>query len=106
MEYANAACVADLSLGSWDQDDEWEMGGDHSLLPGGNLRLVAALAQDVPVFYGCAATRVEHGAAGVAVHCSGPAGGAPRTFCADVALLTLPLGVLKQGVCGWRGATS
>jgi len=99
--YANAAPLKTLSLGQWDQDDPWEMSGEHCVLPGGNLRLVTALAKGVPIFYGCHVTRVEHGATGVALHCveSSAEGGGPgreRVFRADAALVTLPLGVLKK----------
>ena len=100
--YANAAPLKTLSLGQWDQDDPWEMTGEHCLLPGGNLRIVTALAKGVPIFYGCHVKRVEHGAKGVALHCveSVPGGDSAssrqRVFRADAALVTLPLGVLKK----------
>eukprot|EP00976_Prorocentrum_cordatum_P082258 1184743-Prorocentrum_minimum.AAC.2 len=51
LEFANAACLSDLSLAFWDQDDPHEIEGDHVFLPGGNMRLVAALAEGVPIFY-------------------------------------------------------
>ena len=100
--YANAAPLKTLSLGQWDQDDPWEMTGEHCVLPGGNLRIVTALAKGIPIFYGCRVKRVEHGAKGVTLHCTESAPGAEsassreRVFRADAALLTLPLGVLKK----------
>ncbi|XBI93935.1 hypothetical protein VPH35_030677 [Triticum aestivum] len=41
-EYANAGSSSRLSLAFWDQDDTYDMGGDHCFLPGGNGRLVHA----------------------------------------------------------------
>lgn len=58
LEYANAGHVDSLSLGKWDQDDPFEMSGDHVLLPGGNSRLVAAMAKGVPIFYETAVREV------------------------------------------------
>ncbi|KAK6790391.1 hypothetical protein RDI58_014191 [Solanum bulbocastanum] len=43
LEYANASLLSQLSLAFWDQDDPYDMGGDHCILPGGNGRLVHAL---------------------------------------------------------------
>lgn len=34
LEYANAAMLADLSLAHWDQDDQFEMSGDHCFMTG------------------------------------------------------------------------
>jgi lysine-specific histone demethylase 1 len=81
-------------LQHWDLDDPYEHPGDHVFLPGGNLRLVAALAADVPIFYSAPVTLVDYSGgpgAGVSVHT--PAG----LFQADAALVTVPLGVLKKG---------
>ncbi|RVW82852.1 Lysine-specific histone demethylase 1-like 1 [Vitis vinifera] len=36
LEYANASLMSDLSMAYWDQDDPYEMGGDHCFIPGGN----------------------------------------------------------------------
>ena len=35
LEFANAARLSTLSLGSWDQDDPFEFLGSHVFLPGG-----------------------------------------------------------------------
>ncbi|KAJ6311490.1 hypothetical protein OIU77_013284 [Salix suchowensis] len=51
LEYANAGLLSKLSLAFWDQDDPYDMGGDHCFLPGGNGRLVQALAENVPILY-------------------------------------------------------
>lgn len=51
LEYANAGLLSKLSLAFWDQDDPYDMGGDHCFLPGGNGRLVQALAENLPIAY-------------------------------------------------------
>ena len=38
LEYANASWLSDLSMAYWDQDDPYEMGGDHCFIPGRNGR--------------------------------------------------------------------
>ncbi|KAJ6728024.1 LYSINE-SPECIFIC HISTONE DEMETHYLASE 1-like protein 2 [Salix koriyanagi] len=43
LEYANAGCLSDLSATFWDQDDPYEMGGDHCFLAGGNWRLIKSI---------------------------------------------------------------
>ncbi|XP_027150781.1 lysine-specific histone demethylase 1 homolog 1 isoform X2 [Coffea eugenioides] len=35
LEYANASLMSKLSMSYWDQDDPYEMGGDHCFMPGG-----------------------------------------------------------------------
>ncbi|KAK1308391.1 hypothetical protein QJS10_CPA09g00418 [Acorus calamus] len=71
LEYANATLLSDLSMVFWDQDDPYEMGGDHCFIPGGTPILC------------------------------GPSQRAYQSFMAfrgDIALITVPLGVLKRGV--------
>ncbi|KAF0891253.1 hypothetical protein E2562_009431 [Oryza meyeriana var. granulata] len=65
LEYANAGLLSKLSLAFWDQDDPYDMGGDHCFLPGGNGRLVVVNGGQV--------------------------------YEGDMALCTVPLGVLKNG---------
>ncbi|KAH7444424.1 hypothetical protein KP509_02G077800 [Ceratopteris richardii] len=91
LEYANAGLLADLSLAFWDQDDPYEMGGDHCFLPGGNVKIVSALAEGVPIFYGKQVHTVRYGASGVQVLTS-----SNQIFEGDMALCTVPLGVLKR----------
>ena len=69
-------------------------------LRGGNGRIVSALARDVPVFYNhdvCSVSYPGEGGAddggGVVVRCANG-----RSFRADVALVTVPLGVLKKEI--------
>lgn len=92
LEYANAGCLSELSLVYWDQDDPYEMGGDHCFLAGGNWRLINALCEDVPILYRKTVTRIEYGEGGVEVVVAGG-----QVFQADMLLCTVPLGVLKSG---------
>ncbi|KAJ4790196.1 Lysine-specific histone demethylase 1 [Rhynchospora pubera] len=92
LEYANAALLSDLSMVFWDQDDPYEMGGDHCFIPGGNGRFVHALAENIPIFYGRTVTSVNYGCDGVLVYTN-----TGQAFRGDMALCTVPLGVLKKG---------
>ncbi|RZR70609.1 hypothetical protein BHM03_00000855 [Ensete ventricosum] len=91
LEYANAAPLSDLSMVYWDQDDPYEMGGDHCFIPGGNGHFIRALAENIPIFYGRTVTRIQYGCDGVMVYANG------QVFRGDMALCTVPLGVLKKG---------
>lgn len=91
LEYANAALLSDLSMAFWDQDDPYEMGGDHCFIPGGNVRFVRALIENLPIFYGKTVSRIQYGSDGVLVYTNG------QIFRGDMALCTVPLGVLKKG---------
>ncbi|PIA55029.1 hypothetical protein AQUCO_00800041v1 [Aquilegia coerulea] len=92
LEYANAGCLLDLSVAYWDQDDPYEMGGDHCFLAGGNWRLIKAMCEEVPIFYGKTVNYIKHGNEGVEV-VSGD-----QVFRADMVLCTVPLGVLKNRI--------
>ncbi|KAL2460423.1 Lysine-specific histone demethylase 11 [Abeliophyllum distichum] len=92
LEYANATLMSNLSMAFWDQDDPYEMGGDHCFIPGGNERLVRALAADLPIFSDRPVERVKYGSDGVLVHAGG------QEYRGDMVLCTVPLGVLKRGV--------
>ncbi|KAK6277850.1 hypothetical protein POUND7_018173 [Theobroma cacao] len=91
LEYANASLMSNLSMAYWDQDDPYEMGGDHCFIPGGNERFVRALAGDLPIFYGRTVQSIRYGIDGVRVYAGG------QEFRGDMALCTVPLGVLKKG---------
>ncbi|KAJ3688693.1 hypothetical protein LUZ61_017857 [Rhynchospora tenuis] len=93
LEYANAGCLSDLSLAHWDQDDPYEMDGDHCLLAGGNGRLIGALCEGIPVLYEKIVTHIDYQGDSVRVVAS-----TGQIFEADVALCTVPLGVLKRNV--------
>ncbi|KAL6501222.1 Lysine-specific histone demethylase 1 1 [Orobanche hederae] len=91
LEYANATLMSNLSMAFWDQDDPFEMGGDHCFIPGGNERLVAALVEDLPIFYERPVQSVRYGSNGVIVYAGG------QEYQSDMVLCTFPLGVLKKG---------
>ncbi|KAH7544204.1 hypothetical protein JRO89_XS15G0127300 [Xanthoceras sorbifolium] len=90
LEYANAGCLSDLSAVYWDQDDPYEMGGDHCFLAGGNCRLIKALCEGVPIFYEKTVSCIRYGNEGVEVIAG------DQMFQADIVLCTVPLGVLKK----------
>ncbi|CAA7016792.1 unnamed protein product [Microthlaspi erraticum] len=90
LEYANAGCLSNLSAAYWDQDDPYEMGGDHCFLAGGNWRLINALAEGLPILYGKKVDSIKYGDGGVEVVSGG------QIFQADMILCTVPLGVLKK----------
>lgn len=89
LEYANASLLSNLSMAFWDQDDPYEMGGDHCFIPGGNERFIRALAEDLPIFYDRTVESIRYGCDGVLVYADG------QEFRADMVLCTAPLGVLK-----------
>lgn len=91
LEYANAGLLSKLSLAFWDQDDPYDMGGDHCFLPGGNGRLVHALTENVPILYERTVHTIRYGSDGVQVIAGN------QVFEGDMALCTVPLGVLKSG---------
>lgn len=90
LEYANAGCLSDLSAAYWDQDDPYEMGGDHCLLAGGNWRLIKAMSDKLPIFYGKTVSSIRYGNEGVEVIAG------DQVFQGDMVLCTVPLGVLKK----------
>jgi lysine-specific histone demethylase 1 len=92
LEYANAGLLSELSLAYWDQDDPYEMGGDHCFLAGGNIRLVSALAEGIPIFYGKQVHTIRYGSSAGGVQVITPG----QVFEGDAVLCTVPLGVLKQ----------
>ncbi|KAF5197914.1 Lysine-specific histone demethylase 1-like protein [Thalictrum thalictroides] len=90
LEYANASLLSDLSMAFWDQDDPYEMGGDHCFIPGGNERFIRALADNLPIIYDRTVQRIQYGSDGVMVFAGG------QVFRGDMVLCTVPLGVLKR----------
>ncbi|KAL6205659.1 hypothetical protein ACLB2K_022914 [Fragaria x ananassa] len=91
LEYANAGCLSNLSAAYWDQDDPYEMGGDHCFLAGGNWRLIKALCEGIPIFYGKTVNTIRYADEGVEVIAG------DQVFRGDMVLCTVPLGVLKKG---------
>lgn len=66
--------------------------GADALLAGSYQQMVTEAAGDLPVRLGAAVTRVEYGRAGVGIELSGGA-----TTRADLAVITVPIGVLQEG---------
>ncbi|KAF7112859.1 hypothetical protein RHSIM_RhsimUnG0185600 [Rhododendron simsii] len=91
LEYANAGLLSKLSLAFWDQDDPYDMGGDHCFLPGGNGRLIQALAENMPIVYEKTVHTIRYTSDGVQVVAGS------QVFEGDMVLCTVPLGVLKSG---------
>ncbi|KAA8534435.1 hypothetical protein F0562_031952 [Nyssa sinensis] len=91
LEYANAGLLSKLSLAFWDQDDPYDMGGDHCFLPGGNGKLVQMLAENVPILYEKTVHTIRCGSDGVQIIVGS------QIFEGDMVLCTVPLGVLKSG---------
>lgn len=90
LEYANAGLLLKLSLAFWDQDDPYEMGGDHCFLPGGNGRLIQALTENLSIYYEKTVQTIRYGSDGVQVLAG------TQVFQGDMVLCTVPLGVLKS----------
>ncbi|KAJ6392381.1 hypothetical protein OIU77_026191 [Salix suchowensis] len=86
LEYANASLMSNLSMAYWDQDDPYEMGGDHCFIPGGNDNFVRELAKDLPIFYEKTVESIRYGVDGVIVYAGG------QGFRGDMVLCTVPLG--------------
>ncbi|CAL1383743.1 unnamed protein product [Linum trigynum] len=91
LEYANASLMSNLSMAYWDQDDPYEMGGDHCFIPGGNETFIKELAKGLPIFYNRVVESIRYGADGALVYSNG------QEFRGDMVLCTVPLGVLKKG---------
>ncbi|CAI9759762.1 unnamed protein product [Fraxinus pennsylvanica] len=91
LEYANAGLISKISLAFWDQDDQYDMGGDHCFVTGGNGRLVEALVENVPILYEKTVQAINYGSDGVQVFSGN------QVYEGDMALCTVPLGVLKSG---------
>lgn len=90
LEFSNAGSLSNLSAAYWDQDDPYEMGGDHCFLAGGNWRLIRSLCTGIPIFYGKTVQMIRYGNEGVEVIAGN------QVFQADMVLCTVPLGVLKK----------
>lgn len=86
LEYG--ADPKDLSLWWWDQDEEF--GGEEVIFPDGYNQITAALAQGLDIRLGEVVKIVRYGVGGVQVQTS------QGDFVADQAVVTFPLGVLKQ----------
>jgi monoamine oxidase len=86
LEYG--ADMKDLSLWEWDQDEMF--GGEEVIFPGGYNQITDGLAQGLDIRLGKVVKTVRYGSDGVEVETSA------GSFVADKAVVTFPLGVLKQ----------
>lgn len=86
LEYG--ADPKDLSLWEWDQDEEFD--GEEVIFPGGYNQITDGLAKGLDIRLGTVVNTVRYGGDGVEVETS------VGRFMADKAVVTFPLGVLKQ----------
>lgn len=86
LEYG--ADAKDLSLWWWDQDEEF--GGEEVIFPGGYNQISDGLAKGLDIRLGEIVKVIRYGADGVEVET------AQGNYVADKAVVTFPLGVLKQ----------
>jgi monoamine oxidase len=89
IEHEYAADVADLSLFYWDEGDDFA-GGD-VLFPGGYDQIIKGLAKGLEIKLEHVVQKVEYDQTGVTLTTN------RGVFEAKRAVITLPLGVLKQG---------
>jgi lysine-specific histone demethylase 1 len=88
-------CGADISLLSlqkWDQDDPYEFDGEHCVIREGYGHLVNALASGLDIRLNYKVDNVDY-RDGKSIRVTTSKG----HFDADAVIVTLPLGVLKQG---------
>jgi monoamine oxidase len=83
------ADAKDLSLWNWDQDEEFS--GEDVVFPKGYVQIANGLAQGLDIRLNVKVDSVSYGADGVEVSTSS------GTFSGEKAVMTFPLGVLKQG---------
>jgi len=91
VEHEYGADLADLSLETVDGGSEY--GGSDVLFPGGYAQIVEALADGLEVRLRQAVTGIDHTGARIGVTTASGAG-----FEADRIVVTLPLGILKNGL--------
>jgi hypothetical protein len=97
LEYANAACVNDLSLGGWDLDIGNEFEGEHTEMVGGYTQLPRGLWKlptQLDVRVQSAVERINFPASPLSkavIECRNG-----ERFEADEVVVTVPLGVLKE----------
>jgi len=98
LEHEHAGALEDLSTWWWDEGEGYP--GDDVLLPGGYVGIVAGLAEGITVETGKTVRRVAVGPDGDGVVVETDA----RTHEADHVVVTLPLGVLQDGVVAFDPA--
>ena len=97
LEYAAATDLERISLRHWDQDDEWDLGSEHALIPKGYNAITDAMAVGLDVRLGHEVVRVDTSAPGDGVVVvAKTTDGEERRLKARCCIVTLPLGVLKE----------
>lgn len=92
LEYACACDLKHLSNKHWDQDDVFDFSGDHLMLIDGYLSMLEPLSKDLDIVFNTEINHIAYSEEGVALSSSNGI-----IFRADAALVTIPLGVLKDG---------
>lgn len=100
LEYGCAADLRKVSLHEWDQDDGNEWGGDHCLLWDGYSSLANALSNGLDIRFNSTVDNISYDLqfqdsrlkSSVRIHTT-----QGEVIEGDVALVTIPLGVLKSG---------
>ncbi|VUZ55981.1 unnamed protein product [Hymenolepis diminuta] len=112
LEFANATELDNLSLLHWDQDDAYELAGDHCIIQGGFGQILDVLTTPYGVHRHstdnpCGQIELKSSVkeilvsdAGVKVSCVNKAMSEDEliSHSADIALCALPLGVLKESI--------
>ncbi|CAG0897457.1 unnamed protein product [Cyprideis torosa] len=99
LEFANASPLSKISLTEWDQDDEFELEGEHLFVRNGFSNIPLALSEGLDIRKQLAAhtvTITEKGAEVIASNAKNSS--APQKFEADAVLCSVPLGVLKHSL--------
>ena len=97
MSTAGLAAAADLDDLSLLGGDDGSFEGGDRYFPGGYLELIRRAAGELPVHLGRVVRQVTVEATGVRAETAGG-----ETFTADVALVTVPVGVLRSGAITFR----
>lgn len=90
LEYGCATELGPVSLQHWDQDDAYELGGDHCLLPSGYTSVANTIASQLDLKLSTPIKSISYSATGVQLTTNDG-----QTLEADYCICTLPLGVLK-----------
>lgn len=107
LEFANATPLDQLSLRHWDQDDDYEFSGRHSMVVRGYGQIPVALSQGLDIHLNTPVSSIERSNASTkSKHCTHSVAQDKEpihincrdgtTFNCSIAVVTVPLGVLKS----------
>ena len=120
LEFANATPLNTLSLSQWDQDDHYEMPGDHYSVQSGLGVITDTLASDLNIKFKKCVRNIDYSASAVSISCLDVTGksvskrdfsssvamdldpddddepSSKEEFRADAVVVSVPLGVLKE----------